>query len=110
MAANEGSVYVPQDGKSFEITDKDVVRFTCPAEGSTGYKTTVKVTEGEAKVMEGRPVYMVVKGKPITTGGGAPEFDVKPTAGKTGKVKVTVTKTPPGDGKPEVTEYEFEVK
>ncbi len=106
----KGNVYMPKDGKSFEITDKDVVRFEGPPPGSTGIRTTVKVTEGKATVIE-RAHFSVVDGKVIRIGGGALEFDVKPAKGSKGTVKVTVTKLPPGDSaKPEAKEYEFEVK
>jgi hypothetical protein len=104
----EGKIFEPQDGTAFDITEKDIVRFTGPAPGSTGIKTTVKVTEGKAKVMEWA-VYKVVKGKPLTIGGGALEFDVKPEPGMTGTVKVTVTTTPPG-GNVMTKDYEFVVK
>ena len=100
----------PREGKSFDITDKDVVRFEGPAPGSTGYRTSVKVTEGQATVIE-RAHFAVVDGKVIRIGGGALEFDVKPAQGTKGKVKVTVTKLPPGDSaKADIKEYEFEVK
>ncbi len=108
--APEGRVFLPRDGESFAVTAKDVVRFTGPAPGSTGYTTKVEVTEGAATVTE-RAVYGVVAGKVVTIGGGGREFDVRPAAGKTGRVKVTVTRTPPGVGaKADVKSYEFEVR
>ncbi len=108
-SSGSGCVYVPGDGKPFDISDKDTVRFSGPSAGSTGVKTVVKVVHGDATVTE-RPVYSVVKGKVIRIGGGAPEFDVRPKPGKKGTVKVTVTTTPAGGGDSEVKHYEFEVK
>ena len=106
-AVGEGTVYVPKDGKSFKVTDKDTVRLTGPG-GGTGYTTTVKVTQGEATV-KGRSVVAVVMGK--TAVGGGQEYDLTPKAGQKGTVKVTMTMTPPGaGGTPEVKEFEFEVK
>ena len=66
---SHGNVCVPPDGMAFKVTENDVVRFTGAAPGSTGFRTTVKVTEGDANVIE-RPVFSVVNGKPITIGGG----------------------------------------
>ncbi|MCU0703182.1 MAG: hypothetical protein MUF18_04235 [Fimbriiglobus sp.] len=102
----EGKVYLPDDAKKQTITDKDVVRFEFSNPGSTGYTIAVKVTDGPATVEKwDRPA---PRG---AVGGGGPSYDIKPKAGKTGKIKVTVTQTPPGKGRPpEVTEYEFEVK
>lgn len=102
----EAKVYEPSDGKSFEITVKDIVRFKGPAPGSTGIETIVKVVEGDATVAQ-RGVYVVKSGQPLTIGGGALEFDVKP--GSKGKVKVKVTTKLPG-GKTEEKDFEFEVK
>lgn len=102
----EARVYEPRDGKSFEITVKDVVRFKGPAPGSTGIETVVKVVEGDAAITQ-RAVYLVKDGQPLTIGGGAQEFDVKP--GNKGKVKIKVTTKLPG-GKTEEKDFEFEVK
>jgi hypothetical protein len=102
----EARVYEPRDGKSFEITAKDVVRFKGPAPGSTGIETVVKVVEGEAGITQ-KSVYVVKDGQPLTIGGGAQEFDVKPN--NKGKVKVKVTTKLPG-GKTEEKDFEFEVK
>ena len=108
LAMAEGNVYIPKDGTSFEVTENDVVRFAGPAPRGTGVSTTLSVA-GDAKASPARPVYSVVDGKPITVGGGGPEFDVRPTKGKKGKVRVTLTFTGPGE-KVELKEYEFEVK
>jgi hypothetical protein len=103
----EGYVYEPKDGKSFSVTHKDIVRFTGPAPGSTGIKTTATIKEGPAKLVE-RKTFSVRNGKVVAIGGRAMEFDVIPVPGKTGTVRVTVTTTAPG--KQAVTkEYEFEV-
>jgi hypothetical protein len=102
----EAKIYEPSDGKSFEITSKDTVRFKGPAAGSTGVETIVKVVEGDATVAQ-RSVYAVKNGQPLTIGGGALEFDVKP--GNKGKVKIKVTTKLPG-GKTEEKDFEFEVK
>lgn len=102
----EGKIYKLEKGKSITITEKDVVRFEFPSPGSTGYVTTVAVIEGEATVTESKKV--PPKG---IIGGDGLIFDVKAKPGKTGKVKVLVTQTPPGKGRqPTVTKYEFEVK
>jgi hypothetical protein len=102
----EAKVYEPGDGRSFEITLKDIVRFKGPAPGSTGIETVVKVVEGDAAVTQ-RSVYVVKNGQPLTIGGGAKEFDVKPE--NKGKIKVKVTTKLPG-GKTEEREFEFEAK
>ena len=41
--------------------------------------------------------------EPVTAGGGATEFNVTPKPGKKGKIKVTVTMTPPDAGAPSVS-------
>jgi hypothetical protein len=102
-------VYTPRDGKSFAITDKDVVRFEGPSLSSVGSKTTVMVTAGYATVTE-RAYYSVNDGV-VRSGSGSLEYDVHPAPGKKGRITVRVTKLPPGDSaKPEVKEFEFEVK
>ena len=104
-----GRVFRPADGTSFEISSKDVVRFDGPSPGSTGYKTTVKVTAGEATVTE-RATFEVKDGKVLTIGGGALEFDVRPKPNFKGTIKVTVSSTPPGKKKPMEKKFEFDVK
>ena len=102
---SEGKVYKPEEAKEIKINDKDTIRFEFSSPGSTGYTTTVTVKEGPATVVKRQN-----KGNG-SPGSGTLEFDVKPKSGKTGKIKVVVTATPPGQGrKAEVTEFEFEVK
>lgn len=108
FSATKTNVYVVNDTQSFEIEETDIVRICAPSPGSTGYKTKVSITEGDAKVSE-RVVSQVTKGSTFGIGNDSPEFDIIPTAGKKGKVKVTVTMTPPA-GKDEVKVYEFVVK
>lgn len=104
--AAESTIFLPQDGKTFSITQNDVVRIITPG-SSTGYKTEVKI-EGEAKDMISHTLN--VKDGNTVPGSDHTQVDVVPNKGKTGVVKVWVTTTPPGGAKGETKEYVFEVK
>jgi hypothetical protein len=104
VRADDPTVYTPQDGTSFPVTEKDTVRVIGKGIAGADVKITVK---GPAKAEE-KSVVEIVKGKPLI-GNTVKEFDLKPT-GK-GKVTVEISVTAPQPGsKPVVTKYEFEVK
>ncbi|OAI45024.1 hypothetical protein AYO44_13250 [Planctomycetaceae bacterium SCGC AG-212-F19] len=103
--ARADSIVVPQDNTPFKAAEKDTVRVS--GKGIAGAKIEAKV-EGPAKIAAENEIHSRVKGKPLI-GNNVKEFDLKAT-GK-GKVKVTITVSPPQPGaKPIVTEYEYDVE
>ena len=66
-----GKVYVPRTGSRSRSPKRTPSGSSGPAPGSTGYKTTVEVTQGAAKVAE-RFVFAVENGQILMIGGGAP--------------------------------------
>jgi hypothetical protein len=98
-------VVVPGDTSPFSVQKDQVVRIT--GEGIAGAKITAKVF-GPATILAENSIRPVRGGHPVI-GPGNREFEIRPT-GK-GKVKVTITSTPPQpDAKPTVTDYQFTVK
>ncbi len=99
------TVVVPRDNKPFKVTEKVIVRLT--GKGIAGSKIEAKV-QGKAKIVETNNVSERSNGH-VVIGTSIKEFEIKPS--DKGKVKVTITVTPPQPGsEPKVTEHEFEVE
>ncbi|MBM4071911.1 MAG: class I SAM-dependent methyltransferase [Planctomycetes bacterium] len=99
------AVIIPKDVVRFTVEKSDLVRLA--GRGIVGSKVEAKV-EGPARITAIRILRELKNGRPLI-GSHAKEFELAPTG--TGKVRVTLTVTPPQpDAKPLVTTYQFEVK